>query len=198
MECSLDPDCCADFVPDANCALYQEACQANPADCAAYHTLCECNRVCDDSLCVDIGPSCSDDPECPALTTPFCVDNRCTECREHGDCLGEDARCIDGTCTTPCNADEQCPLLHTCDAGACVPSGCQSDRECVFVLGDDRAGCAEGACFIGCSDDAQCNRSSFEVCHEGRCIFVGCQTDAECRAVLGLYETNDSTHAECR
>jgi hypothetical protein len=27
---------------------------------------------------------------------------------------------------------------------------------------------------------------------------VGCQTDVECRAYLGLYETNDSTYAECR
>lgn len=198
VECDGDADCCASFVPDPNCSVYEADCQADPSDCEAFHALCQCNRACDAELCVDVGPSCSDDLECPAFTTPFCVSSRCVQCREHGDCVGENARCVEGTCKDPCATDENCPLLHACEAGVCVASGCQTDRECAFVLGDDRARCAEGACFVGCEDNAECDSASFEVCHQGRCTFAGCETDAECRALLGLSETNGSVRAECR
>ena len=198
VECEADVDCCADFVPGPECDLYEDACQANPDDCDAFRLFCECNRVCEEALCIDTGPACSVDEECPALTSPYCVNTRCVECREHGDCLGAKERCIEGTCTEQCESDEQCPLLHTCDAGTCILSGCTSDRECVFVLGHPNGRCTEGECYVGCGADAECDASAFEVCHEGRCTFIGCESDAECRAYLDLSEPTDTVRAECR
>lgn len=198
VECEADADCCAAFVPGPECDLYEDACQANPEDCDAFRLFCQCNRVCEEAICIDTGPACSMDEECPGLTSPYCVDTRCVECREHGDCLGEKERCIEGTCTEPCESDEQCPLLHTCDAGTCILSGCTSDRECVFVLGHPNGRCAESECYVGCVEDAECDASAFEVCHEGRCTFIGCESDAECRAYLDLSEPTGNARAECR
>ena len=198
VECKDQSDCCADFVPAPECELYEDACDADPNDCDAFRLFCQCNQACEGELCVELGPACSMDEACPSLTSPYCVESRCVECREHGDCFGASQRCVGGTCTASCEADEQCPLLYTCDAGTCVLSGCTSDRECVFVLGHPRGRCAEGACFVGCTDDAECDAMAFEVCYEGRCTFVGCESDAECRAYLDLSETNNDVHAECR
>jgi hypothetical protein len=105
---------------------------------------------------------------------------------------------VDGTCKPACKTDENCPLLHSCKAGICTPSGCTSDRECAFVLGNPQGRCANGTCFVGCAYDAQCNAAAFEVCAEGRCTFAGCQTDVECRAYLNIADSPGSTRAVCR
>ncbi|ACY15443.1 conserved hypothetical protein [Haliangium ochraceum DSM 14365] len=198
VECGNDAECCTEFAPAPGCDLYEEACEADPSDCDAYQTLCVCNRGCVDELCEDAGPSCATDEECPGFSSPYCVESQCVECREHGDCLDEGARCVEGACQSPCENDEHCPLLHACDAGACVPAGCTTDRECVFVLDHPRGQCGDGVCFVGCEDDSGCDADAFEVCDDGQCIFVGCETDAECRAYLDLSETIDNVRAECR
>lgn len=198
VQCAGTLDCCADFVPAAGCDSYEAACQADPNDCEAYRTLCRCNRICVSEQCLDVGPGCAADAECPTQTAPYCVTGRCVACREHGDCLEEGARCISGTCKPPCRTDSNCPPLHACQAGACVPSGCTSDRECAFVLGHSNGRCSGGGCFVGCDSDSACNASNFEVCLSGRCTFVGCNTDAECRAYLNLSNTPGQTRAVCR
>ncbi|MBN1208049.1 MAG: hypothetical protein JXB05_24505 [Myxococcaceae bacterium] len=119
------------------------------------------------------------------------------ECREHGDCL-ETERCVSGACQAQCKTNENCPVLHACQEGSCVPSGCTTDRECVFVLGHPRGRCAAGACIVGCAVISECNETSFEVCHQERCTFAGCETDAECRAYLDLSEAPGNTRAVCR
>ncbi len=198
VQCENDAGCCADFVPASGCDAYEAACKADPSDCDAYRRLCQCNRACVDELCVDKGPGCAADAECSSLSSPYCVGSRCVECRDHGDCLDGGARCIEGACKASCKTNENCPRLHACEAGLCVPSGCTSDRECSFVLGDSRGRCANGACFVGCTNDTQCNATAFEVCHEGRCTFAGCENDAECRAYLDLSSTPGGVRAVCR
>ncbi len=170
---------------------------ADPTDCSLYNQLCICNEACENELCIDRGPGCTSDMECPQFTSPFCVASRCAQCREHGDCAESD-RCVEGRCEAGCEADEECPLLHTCSSGSCVESGCSSDRECAFVLGDGRARCVDSACMLSCSDDAECDIDRFEVCSSGQCVFAGCESDAECRAYLGLADTLSGAHAVCR
>jgi hypothetical protein len=198
VECGNDAECCADFVPAANCALYEGDCQSNPNNCAAFRTYCQCNRGCANDFCVDTGPECTADTECPSLEAPYCVQSQCVQCREHGDCADESSRCIEGTCKASCKTAENCPPMHACNAGICVSSGCTTDRECVFVLGHPRSRCASGTCFVGCTDDSECNAATFEVCHEGRCVFTGCGTDAECRAYLDLSNSPGNIRAVCR
>jgi hypothetical protein len=197
VECGNDAECCAHFVPASGCASYEAACRANPNDCEAWRRLCQCNRACVSELCVDKGPGCTVNADCPSYSSPYCVEKQCVECREHGDCL-DGARCIQGACKARCETHENCPSFHACAAGTCVPSGCASDRECGFVLGNPRGRCANGECFVGCTHDAQCDATTFEVCHQGRCTFVGCATDAECRSYLNLTNTPGNLRAVCR
>ncbi len=197
VQCGTDTDCCADFVPASGCEIYEKDCQANPNNCDAYLTLCQCRRTCENELCVDPGPSCTTDTQCPSSTEPYCVSRQCVECREHGDCLDSE-RCVSGSCQTACKTSENCAPLHSCSNGLCVPSGCTTDRECVFVLGHPQGLCANGACIVGCVDSSGCNAAAFEVCQAGRCTFAGCATDAECRAYLDLSNSPGNTRAVCR
>lgn len=87
--------------------------------------------------------------------------------------------------------------MERCEAGACVESGCTTDRECAFLLGDAQARCADGECFVACADDTECDLSAFEVCSMGRCAFAGCETDDECRVLLRLTD-EDLARAVCR
>ncbi|HSP77899.1 MAG TPA: hypothetical protein VLQ93_05195 [Myxococcaceae bacterium] len=146
---------------------------------------------------MDNGPACAGDTDCPSAASPYCVQSRCVECREHGNC-GEGERCVAGVCKAQCETHENCPPLHACEAGACIPSGCTSDRECVFVLGHPRGRCAQGTCFVGCTHGGECDATAFEVCHQGRCTFAGCENDAECRAYLNLSNSPDDIRAVCR
>jgi len=198
VECADDAGCCRDFVPASGCDLYERACQANPNDCEAFRTLCQCNRVCRNELCMDVEPGCAADAECPASSSPYCVERRCVECREHGDCPDSKGRCVGGTCQAPCRTDENCPLLQRCNSGTCEPSGCTSDRECGFVLENPRGRCSAGSCFVACAGDADCSADDFETCVAGRCIFIGCRNDAECRAYLDLGNTSGEVRAVCR
>jgi len=198
VECGNDAECCDDFVPASGCNTYEAACRANPNDCEAYRTLCQCNRSCVDERCVDRGPGCSSNAQCPSGSSPYCVQSRCVQCRDNGDCLGEGTRCIGGTCKAWCQTNENCPGLHSCQSGTCVPSGCTTNRECSFVLGDPRGRCVGGTCFVGCANDTECNATAFEVCHDGRCTFAGCENDTECRAYLGLSNTPGDVRAVCR
>ncbi len=198
VECAEKADCCADFLPDSNCALYEESCTADPSQCLAFLTLCQCNEECEDSLCVDRGPNCTVDANCAFVSTPFCEVGKCVACREHADCAFADERCVSGECIVPCVDDAECPLLYSCMAGSCVATGCASDRECSFYLGDGRASCREGVCEVPCSTDYECDQSAFEVCSDGVCVFAGCNTNAECRVVLGIESEDPGVTAECR
>ncbi|MBC7171609.1 MAG: hypothetical protein H5U40_04245 [Polyangiaceae bacterium] len=198
VECAEKSDCCAGFVPDANCGTYETTCNDDPGQCLSYLALCVCNEECEDSLCRDRGPSCTVDDHCYSITTPICEAGHCVACRAHTDCEGADERCIENDCVRPCLEDEECPLFHRCDAGACVETGCSSDRECVYLLGDGRAKCRDRACQVGCSSDYECDVGAYEVCSGGVCVFAGCASDAECRVILDLANEPPGVTAECR
>jgi hypothetical protein len=167
-----------------------------------------CGFTCKDERCV-VDTSCASDDDC-SLTTPFCNNTKCGECRTSDDCEKEE--CIAGHCGPICKTDTQCPLFEACQAGECVFVGCRSDRECVLKAGtttqDPRlAKCrvenGRGACVFPCEIDAQCAPS--EVCLDGVCEYIGCETDGECKTIAGLHnlpaptpERPWSTTAQCR
>lgn len=196
VECASKDDCCQDFVPSPGCDKYKADCDADPAYCLTYRLFCECNRDCESELCVDTPPGCAAHAECVSLLTPLCVNGRCAECAQHGDCPGEQDRCVDGECQPPCALNEHCPILHACQDGECVEVGCATDRECFFLTKDSRSICASGECLVPCTHHAEC--ADFQVCHEGTCVFVGCENDAECRAYLGLSEQQGDVKAVCK
>ena len=201
VECAETADCCADFVPNENCATYEENCAVDPIFCNTYRTLCECSQDCVDEVCVAAAQGCAEDAECTSMQTPFCLEGRCSQCGQDSDCAGAGTQCVAGVCMAACAIDENCPLLHACQDSVCVDVGCATDRECVFVTGDSQARCAEGECGVPCTDDADCageGEDRFQVCEEERCVFVGCDNDAECRALLGLHSNAGDTQAICR
>ncbi len=196
VECAAADDCCKDFTPSLGCDKFKADCDADPAYCLTYHTFCECNRTCDAELCVDSPPLCTSNDECTSFLAPFCVSGSCAECAQNGDCPGESDQCLSGKCKPPCSQNEQCPLLHSCQNGECVESGCTTDKECYFLLGDSRAACDAGECRLPCQSSSEC--SAFDVCQDGVCVFVGCDTDEECRAYLGLERRTGAVKAVCK
>jgi hypothetical protein len=204
VECAAKEDCCEFFVPNENCAAYAENCKTDPIFCNTFHSLCECSQDCIDELCVGAAPGCSDNAECTSLQTPFCVDGGCRQCGKDTNCPGQGSKCVAGVCMAACLVDEQCPALHACQDGECVDVGCQTDRECVFIMSDTRSKCRDKKCGSPCEADTDCSNEPmmkaqrFQVCVQGECLFVGCEMDAECRALFGLNNQQDKSHAVCK
>jgi hypothetical protein len=219
-----EPDTCT--VSGADCSSL--ACIANtcstpicrcanpdydPADPICSDEDCEgiCGFTCEEERCVvDLG--CEVDIDCP-VTTPFCQEGQCVECKTSEDCE-EEVECMAGRCGPECEVDTQCPLFQICQANECTYVGCQSDRECVLSAGNDDptkdprlAECnienGVGTCVFPCDIDAQC--AATEVCLEGVCEYIGCETNSECKTIVGLHdqplaspERPWTTTAECR
>jgi hypothetical protein len=202
VECASKDDCCAAFTPNANCATYKMNCDTDPIFCNTYRSLCECSKECTDEQCVAAAPGCMSNAECTSQQTPYCVSSKCRQCDGDTACPGAGNKCVEGVCMAACTIDENCPLLHACQDGACVDTGCKSDRECAFITKNSRAVCLEKKCQAPCDVDADCmadkNTKGFQVCEQGQCLFVGCETDVECRALLDLESHAGTAHAVCR
>lgn len=201
IECAADADCCAAFVPNPSCEQYRQNCETDPVFCNTYRSLCQCSQRCVDELCTTAAPGCTDSAECTSLQTPFCVEGTCVQCEADANCPGMGGKCVQGVCMSACTSDEQCPLLHACEDGACVDVGCRSDRECVFVSGDASSVCRDGKCQDPCDSDSDCaaEQQRFSVCVDSQCVFVGCESDAECRALLHLEnQPSSKVRAVCR
>lgn len=208
VECARREDCCAGFTPNEKCDVYKENCATDPIFCNTYRALCECRKDCVEELCVDEPPGCMSDGECTSRQTPYCVNSKCHECKADAQCGGPDSRCVEGSCIAACTADEQCPALHRCRDGVCVQTGCQSQRECAFLMKDPRALCISSKCQVPCEVDKDCKSGEdrreddedvgFNVCRQGQCVFVGCANDAECRALLRIENEEGPARAVCR
>lgn len=204
VECATKDDCCKNFVANPNCETYRQNCETDPIFCNTYRSLCECTQDCMDELCVIAAPGCATDAECTSTQTPYCVEGKCRQCNDDSVCSGTGTQCVEGTCLAACTHDENCPALNRCEEGACVRSGCQTDRECAFLTKDALAVCREGKCLVPCQSDADCKTQdpaselSFSVCEAGECVFVGCESDAECRALLDLQSQPGNVRAVCR
>lgn len=196
VECDTGDDCCAGFVPNPDCPVFEANCAMDPVFCNTFNNLCVCARDCRENLCVGATPGCENDGECTSSQTPYCVEGGCRQCRDDSNCGGA-LKCIAGLCEAPCVRDEQCPFLFACQEGDCVEVGCRSKRECFFITRDDRVDCLGAECVVPCRRDADCSED-FQVCDRGQCTFIGCETDAECRAALGLENSNDVVTARCR
>jgi len=242
--CTGDDDCAVDNGPcdldlgqctvngllceaDADC-IVAAACLSMACDCTNpdYDPLdpicsdsdCEdlCTKVCQNELCVE-DTSCEEDIECVVFPYTTCHEGACVQCVSDDDCDEDEGEaCRAGSCQKPCEANEGCPLFHSCQDGECVETGCTSDRECVLAAGSMNYGedarlavCVSSdanpdikQCRIPCESDTTCGQ--FSVCDDGYCKFVGCESDEECRGYLGLanQQLSDAqpyyTRAECR
>ncbi|HET6335481.1 MAG TPA: hypothetical protein VFG30_19780 [Polyangiales bacterium] len=217
VECEVKEDCCLAFVPNPNCATYEMNCAMDPIFCNTYRSLCQCTQDCDDEQCVAAAPGCMTNAECTSTQTPYCVAGKCTQCDKDSACSGTDAKCSQGVCMAACKQDENCPLLHACQDGVCVETGCKSDRECAFMIRNALAVCNTGECELPCNTDTDCATTTvpstpgmmsmssaanatrgFEACEMGKCVFVGCENNSECRALLGLENQRNNIAAVCR
>jgi len=190
IECEETEDCCEDFRPRADCDEYEMRCEEEDGGsdnvyCNFYQRYCKCRSVCEDSTCISYA----------------------SECLEDDDCAEDDEYCDDGICTPPCKNNEQCPLLHACEDGACAKVGCTTDNECFLITHDPKSVCTDHKCRIPCLRKADCTMQTingvmedpYQVCDDGYCFFVGCRTDEECRILEGIQNvTSDNIRIVCK
>jgi hypothetical protein len=210
VECANKNDCCAGFVPKDSCPTYKQNCETDPVFCNTYRSLCECNQDCVDELCVAAPAGCMSNAECTSMQTPFCMQGKCRQCDKDSACTGDATKCVAGVCMAACRIDENCALLQKCQDGACVDTGCMSDRECAFMSAVTSAVCREGKCQTPCTADSDCKSTQSsgaddndmirgpQICEKGQCVFVGCESDAECRALLKIESSPGNVRAVCR
>jgi len=213
VECAVQADCCAAFVPNEKCETYRQNCETDPIFCNTYRSLCECGKDCVEELCVTTPPGCQTSAECTSMQTPFCLEGNCRQCDRDEACLDDGERCVQGMCLAACTLDENCPALHSCKEGKCTLTGCTTDRECAFAEQSPLAVCRMGKCQVPCAVDSDCAASesvnprpgdetdprlALQVCEAGQCVFVGCESNTECRALLSLESSRGDARAVCR
>ena len=210
--CTTTSDC-----TQGTCESRQCDCQNpdyNPSDPICQDEDCSvsvCNLKCEDEACV-VDFSCEEDSDCfsSGLGT-HCDAGKCVQCTKDEQCTGTGESCVAGVCKAACTQNEECPLFHACESGACVEKGCTTDRECILAAGSGQGGSREDArlskclpsaddasvkqCKIPCENDGACG-SELEVCESGFCKFVGCDTDEECRSYLGLQNQTSSNPSQ--
>ena len=108
-------------------------------------------------------------------------------------------------CQPGCNTTADCDLgsaaydpdNYSCDQGACIYTGCNSEAECqaVNLTCQDVGGVP--VCLIPCSVAADCEiggGAAYDAdnysCDQGGCIYTGCNSDAECLS-MGSYLCRD-------
>jgi peptidoglycan-associated lipoprotein len=106
------------------------------------------------SSCKPDYPSCKKDSHCH--DGEYCVNNKCQQCRDNGDC----------------------PEGQECAAGACreIPQYCTESADCAEgqICRDNRCG--------PCLSAGDCPEG--QVCSEGQCMVAECQTTEDCPAGL--------------
>ena len=129
---------------------------------------------------------CFDDTQCSSNTgaTQRCSGGKCVQCTSDGDCSGGRS-CVNGQCQSGCTNDGACGGFDRCVDGHCIPSGCQTDRECVAATRNVDARCGtDGKCIVPCETDLECGSPtnfSFFACIDKQCTYVGCDSDKDCR-----------------
>ncbi len=185
LECAGASDCCGDtnttFCDQLRATCAQEAGFTSTQACLDYAQQCACaaGQVdCELGKCVT---RCRDDSQCNGGS---CAGGKCVQCTTDAHC--EAGRtCVSGQCQAACTGDGACAGFDRCVDGHCVPSGCQSDRECVAATRnvDERCG-ADGKCIVPCETDLECGSPtsfSFFACIDQQCTYVGCESDKDCR-----------------
>jgi hypothetical protein len=162
--------------------LCRQGCSV-PADCAIANSASYRaeNFACENGACVYTG--CKGDAECNA-------DNPGYVCRP---VLGSMIQGCLKPCVTPADCSLGVPVWdadnNTCDDGACVYHGCNTDAECDAtypgrVCRPDGTGTK--SCWQPCTAAAECTTTdpAFDAdnypCTDGLCRYLGCHNDAEC------------------
>lgn len=188
IECTSNDDCCGE--QDGFCDELDQDCRnGNEFACEDFNQFCACNFVCNaDNLCEPTN-TCESDFECGGGS---CVAGKCVECGSDEDCFGDD-RCIQNSCISPCQGNNDCPYFSQCNGGTCQEVGCTTNRECIAFTGNPQASCVGSECVVPCQSDAECagigdgfGGFNFLACVDSRCTYVGCETDEECRIYLGV------------
>lgn len=114
------------------------------------------------SACKPDYPSCETDRDC--REKEFCVDRKCQQCRQNGDCPTGQA-CTQGKCNAIpgyCSANASCPTGTLCINNQCRP--CAADNECPTP-----AICHKGTCKVAkrCQSANDCEQD--EDCVDGIC-----------------------------
>jgi hypothetical protein len=165
------------------CAV--DAGAASQQACLDYQSQCGCatgQTVCEEGKCVS---HCTSDGDCIRTGTgQVCIAGKCAQCVINTHCQ-PGQQCNSGTCEAVCGHDGQCGGFDRCVAGRCLPSGCQSDRECLASTRNVDAICGtDGKCIVPCASDLECGDPtsySFFSCIEKQCTYVGCESDKDCR-----------------
>jgi hypothetical protein len=198
IECATNDDCCLDFQPMFNCEDLETACEEEEPEsyeCQQYDEQCVCNLKCEDERCVD-DFSCTTDNDCNMGKLCDMDEGECVQCLSTDDCYGEDEMCLEGVCEKPCIINEDCPVLHACQSGSCVETGCLDDLTCIYLLNNKRSVCRETLCLLPCESDGECG--VFELCQGGVCVDIGCDTDEQCRTRGYDFMQGNNTVAVCR
>jgi peptidoglycan-associated lipoprotein len=106
-------------------------------------------------------PACDSDHDCKSKE--FCVDRKCQQCRNNGDC-GAGRTCGSGRCAPIagyCHDKSECIGGLECIANHC--RSCQLDSEC-----PNWTRCDQGRCIKACTGDDNCPRG--ETCVNGACV----------------------------
>jgi len=128
-DCPTEPDTCGIRRCECGNPAY------NPTAPICSDPMCDdvCTKVCaDNNRCVE-DTSCETDVECGFGNT-CTADGRCVECETNEDCDEDNDEACNalGVCERPCEFDQECGRFEACEAGECVPKGCQNDKECVL------------------------------------------------------------------
>ena len=196
---------CVDHCDDKKENLGETDIDCGGGDCAPCPTGKKCKRPddCKSGICRTSSTSatlrcreCTRDEDCTAdFTKPFCVNDRCVECRTSTDCqntgrphcLTGASPTLDGACVvclndSHCPAGELCnPLTNRCDPcartrGVGIESCaiCQQDSDCPGEQVCD----GQGRC-VDCFEDAHCDSDpNRTVCVENVC--KECGQDGDC------------------
>jgi len=191
IDCTTAADC-SPTLP-SSCPNLLNACAADAGSssvtaCQQYDLLCkpDTNKIdCVQNKCIN---KCTSDVECVSSSAGRkCAGGVCVQCAGDSDC-SNGQQCLSGTCQSPCQTDGDCAGFNRCNAGKCVESGCQTDRECVAATKNVEATCGtDGKCIVPCQTDLECGNPkaySFFSCIQNQCLYTGCQTDKDCRLLL--------------
>jgi hypothetical protein len=210
VECSIVSDCCDDSLA-AGCAQLRTLCAAEAGTgstqaCQQYAIQCGCENgtiECRGGKCLS---HCMIDTDCAQRGAGVrCSGGSCVQCTIDGDCQ-PGKTCVTGMCQAPCGSDGECGGFDRCIGGKCIPSGCQTDRECIAATRNVDARCGtDGKCIVPCETDLECGNPrdySFFSCIDKQCTYVGCESDKDCRLFYtGVSDASTlplKQHAVCR
>jgi len=137
--------------------------------------------------------SCQSVQDCP--TGRVCKNKKCSPCSDKSEC-GANNVCKDGFCRRECTSDNQCPRLHRCLQGACVPGkSCVNDSDCGQGLVCQRSVCTTRNS-DKCESDGDCTSGQRCLKETKQCVPRTCQSDQQCGQGLACRQSTCVTKTD--